>query len=92
MSQTKETGEQQPTTTRKKAQRFKTVAGVKIVVDPKNKGFVHALVEKGPRFSSVDGARLSKPYIHMTEPKNWNLTKDSFSRIGLTVHDVYVPK
>lgn len=74
-----------------KAWTPKTVAGVKIEIREGEEAFVHALIEKGPLYSPTTGERLSKPYVHITEPKNWNLTKDSFVRLGITVHDVYEP-
>lgn len=70
----------------------KTVAGVKIEIKEGEEHLVHALIEKGPLYSPTSGERLSKPYVHVTEVKNWNATKDYFVRIGITVHDVYQPE
>lgn len=69
----------------------KEVAGVKIEIKEGWEHLVHALVEKGPRYNPTTGARISKPYVHTTDPKQWDLTKDYFPRIGITVHDVYIP-
>ena len=67
------------------------VAGVKIEIKPGWEHLVHALVEKGPVVNPNTGERLSKPYVHHTDPKQWDLTKGHFASIGLKIHDVYEP-